>query len=118
MTAFYKIMTDKAWRDFQLLNIYGGSDVDKADGYIHFSTSDQLLETLEKHYAGQNGLVVLEIDGQALDAAHLKWEPARGGALFPHLYADLPLAAVRQAVTVALLDDGRFAVPDDFLTHA
>lgn len=118
MTAIYKIMSAKAWRDFQLLGVFEGSDVDKADGYIHFSTMDQLAETLEKHYAGQQGLVVLEVDDASLNADALKWEPARNGALFPHLYETLSLTAVRQALSVALLDDGRFALPEDLFTHA
>ncbi|MEM7568492.1 MAG: DUF952 domain-containing protein [Pseudomonadota bacterium] len=118
MTVIYKIVSAKAWRDFQLLGVFSGSEVDVADGYIHFSTQEQLLGTLDKHYAGQTDLVILAIADQSLDPAQLKWEPARGGALFPHLYGDLKLADVLQAVPVPLLEDGRFALPPDLAAHA
>ena len=64
------------------------------DGFIHFSTAEQLAETAAKHFAGQTDLVLVAVDGDTLGAL-LKWEPSRGGALFPHLYAALPITAVR-----------------------
>ena len=115
--SIYKIMTSKDWRDFQLTSVYAGSAVDLADGYIHFSTAEQLEETLIKHYAGQGDLVVLEVDAVSLDQAQLKWEPASGGPLIPHLYEPLRLDAVCQAVSVPLLEDGRFGLPADMLSH-
>lgn len=66
-----------------------GAPVDLADGFIHFSTAEQLPETLARHFAGQAPLILLAYDAVQLGAA-LKWEPSRGGALFPHLYAPLP----------------------------
>ena len=90
---------------------YDGSPHDAADGFIHFSTAAQLAGTLAKHYAGQDGLVLLTVDAAALDAAALRWEPARGGALFPHLYAPLPAAAVVAEHPLPLGPDGRHVLP-------
>lgn len=72
---------------------FDGAPVDVADGYIHLSTFDQLTETVDKHFAGQDGLHVAEVDLDALGEA-VKWEPSRGGQLFPHLYGPLPLDVV------------------------
>jgi uncharacterized protein (DUF952 family) len=91
-TAF-KILTGPQWDSFQQEGCFLGAPVDVADGYIHMSTADQLEETLAKHFAGQQGLVVAEIDLSGFGDA-LKWEVSRGGALFPHLYAPLPLDAI------------------------
>jgi uncharacterized protein (DUF952 family) len=92
VTAF-KIFTSDQWAQFQADGVFKGAPVDLADGYIHMSTAEQLEETLNKHFAGQTGLVVAEIDLTPLGPA-LKWEPSRGGALFPHLYADLTMGSV------------------------
>lgn len=91
-TAF-KVLTADQWAVLERDGQFTGAPVDLADGYIHMSTADQLDETLAKHFAGQSGLVIAEIDLGGFGDA-LKWEPSRGGALFPHLYAPLPLAAV------------------------
>jgi uncharacterized protein (DUF952 family) len=92
LTAF-KIFTGDQWARFQADGVFKGAPVDLADGYIHMSTAEQLEETLNKHFAGQTGLVVAEIDLTQLGPA-LKWEPSRGGALFPHLYANLTMDSV------------------------
>lgn len=92
-TAVYKILSADQWAQFQATDVFTGAPVDLADGYIHMSTADQLAETLAKHFAGQNGLVIATIDLTKLTDA-LKWEISRGGALFPHCYGALPLAAV------------------------
>lgn len=91
-TAF-KVLTADQWAVLERDGQFTGAPVDLADGYIHMSTADQLDETLARHFAGQTGLVVAEIDLGGFGDA-LKWEASRGGALFPHLYAPLPLAAV------------------------
>ncbi len=93
MTFAYKILTADQWSKFQSEGIFTGAPVDLADGYIHMSTADQLDETLAKHFAGQSGLVIATIDLAVLGDA-LKWEISRGGALFPHYYGVLPMAAV------------------------
>ena len=92
-TRAFKIFTADQWQQFEADGSFAGAPVDLADGYIHMSTADQLNGTLEKHFAGQEGLVIAEIDLSAFGDA-LRWEASRGGALFPHLYAELPLASV------------------------
>jgi beta-hydroxylase len=91
-TAF-KIFTADQWAQFVSNGVFHGAPVDVADGYIHLSAADQLQGTLDKHFAGQVGLVIAEIDLNTLGNA-VKWEVSRGGALFPHLYGVLPMAAV------------------------
>jgi uncharacterized protein (DUF952 family) len=91
-TAF-KIFTADEWAQFQADGQFLGAPVDLADGYIHMSTADQVDETLSKHFAGQVGLVIAEINLTALGDA-VKWETSRGGALFPHLYGVLGMDAV------------------------
>jgi uncharacterized protein (DUF952 family) len=91
-TAF-KILTAEQWAQFEEAGVFLGAPVDLVDGYIHLSTADQLEETLSKHFVGQTGLVVAEVDLADFGDA-LKWEVSRGGALFPHLYCPLPMSAV------------------------
>ena len=89
----YKILTAEQWALFQADGVFLGAPVDLADGYIHLSTSDQVQGTLNKHFGGASGLVIAEVDLAALGDT-VKWEVSRGGALFPHIYAPLPIAAV------------------------
>jgi uncharacterized protein (DUF952 family) len=91
-TAF-KIFTADQWAQFTRDGVFHGAPVDLADGYIHLSAADQVQGTLDKHFAGQSGLVIAEIDLDALTDT-LKWEVSRGGALFPHVYGVLNMAAV------------------------
>ena len=91
-TAF-KIFTAGQWDQFKADGVFHGAPIDIADGYIHMSTADQCSETLTKHFAGQAGLVIAEIDLSDFGEA-LKWEVSRGGELFPHLYAVLSIDAV------------------------
>ena len=95
MTTIYKICTAAEWREAERAGAYRGSTADRRDGFIHFSTAEQAAETAAKWFAGQHDLVLIAVDAAAL-GDKLKWEPSRGGALFPHLYGDLPLAAVRR----------------------
>ncbi|MFT4013180.1 MAG: DUF952 domain-containing protein [Paracoccus sp. (in: a-proteobacteria)] len=83
----YKIFRAEEFRAFQDQGRSQGAPIDLADGYIHLSTADQVRGTLTKHFAGENGLHLLAVDIDALDK--VKWEPSRGGALFPHLYREL-----------------------------
>lgn len=94
MATIYKICERASWRAAEALGHFYGSAVDARDGFLHFSTAAQLGETLGKHFAGQLALVLVAVDAEAL-GPQLKWERSRGGALFPHLYAPLPLHAVR-----------------------
>lgn len=91
-TAF-KVLTQQQWADFERERVFRGSPVDIADGYIHLSTGEQLESTIAKHFAGQTPLMIAEVDLILLGDA-IRWEEARGGALFPHLYAELPIHAV------------------------
>jgi uncharacterized protein (DUF952 family) len=91
----YKILTADQWAQFKRDGVFTGAPVDRADGYIHMSTAEQLEETLSKHFAGQSDLVIATIDLAVLGDA-LKWEVSRDGALFPHHYGALPMAAVVQ----------------------
>lgn len=89
----YKIAAGALWREAQVSGRFDGAPVDLADGYIHLSTASQVRETASKHFAGQTDLVLVGVDPDKLGAA-LKWEPSRGGQLFPHLYGPLDLGAV------------------------
>jgi uncharacterized protein (DUF952 family) len=94
VTIIYKIMSETLWRLAETSGVFHGAPVDATDGYIHFSTAEQVEATAAKHFAGARDLVLVAVEAEALDAP-LKWEPARAGALFPHLYGPLPLTAVR-----------------------
>lgn len=105
MSRIYKILSRAEWEAARAAGRFAGSAVDRADGYIHFSTAAQAQETARRHFAGQPDLVVLEIESADLGAA-LRWEPSRGGDLFPHLYGPLDPAAVRGVVEAPLDGDG------------
>ena len=111
MTTIYKICEREAWRAAEAAGAFRGSDVDQRDGFIHFSTAAQVAETAAKHFAGHCDLVLVAVDGDALGPA-LKWERSRGNDLFPHLYAPLPLSAVRWARPLPDEIDGRRALPE------
>jgi uncharacterized protein (DUF952 family) len=96
VAIIYKICDQALWREAQRQGEFRGAGVDARDGYIHFSTAAQLAETAAKHFAGVADLILIAVDTEALDG-RLKWEVSRGGELFPHLYAPLPLVAVRWA---------------------
>ena len=95
MTIF-KVCSKTVWEEIRHLTSWAGSPHDLRDGFIHFSTASQLEGTIQKHYAGQTDLMLLAIDGNTLGEA-LKWEPSRGGELFPHLYGAMPIASVVSA---------------------
>ncbi|RLL65018.1 DUF952 domain-containing protein [Paenirhodobacter hankyongi] len=89
----YKIFRRPEWDAFRAAGETAGAPVDLADGFIHFSTSAQVVETAAKHFATESDLVLVAVAAEPLGTA-LKWEPSRGGALFPHLYRPLTLADV------------------------
>jgi len=103
--SIYKILRASEWRNAQAQGAVTGSADDLRDGFIHLSTRRQVAGTLERHFAGETGLVVLEVATNRL-GDDLKWEPSRDGALFPHLYAALPLDAVVGILSIPLPDDG------------
>lgn len=92
--TIYKICPASLWRAAEATGVFHGAPVDLKDGFIHFSTAAQLAETAAKHFAGQSDLLLVEVDAETLKDS-LRWEPARAGSLFPHLYGPLPLSAVR-----------------------
>ena len=110
MTPIYKICTAAEWREAEGAGAYGGSAVDRRDGFIHFSTAEQAAETAAKWFAGQSGLVLVAVDSGAL-GDRLKWEPSRGGALFPHLYGPLDVKAVLRVDPLPLDASGRHVFP-------
>lgn len=101
----YKIVPVRLWEQAKARGVFEGAAVDLTDGYIHFSTESQVRETAAKHFAGQDDLLLLAIDSETL-GARLRYEPSRGGALFPHLYGPLPLAAVLWEKPLRLTSDG------------
>jgi uncharacterized protein (DUF952 family) len=92
--TIYKICDTALWRAAEQAGVFTGAPIDHADGYIHFSTAEQVAETAARHFAGRTDLLLIAVDAAALGSA-LRHEPSRGGALFPHLYGTLPLSAVR-----------------------
>lgn len=111
MTTIYKICEQTSWRLAEQAGTYRGSAADARDGFIHFSTAAQLAGTLAKHFSGQRELLLVAVDVEALGAA-LKWEPSRGGDLFPHLYAALPLSAVCWTTPVPDEISGQRVLPE------
>lgn len=111
MRRIYKICPAPAWREAERAGVYGGSADDLRDGYIHFSTAEQLPGTLDKHYRGQSGLFLIAVDADALDDA-LRWEPSRGGELFPHLYGEFDLGAVTEVFELRMHADGSHEIPE------
>lgn len=106
---FHMCRTDE-WVSARAGGTYPGSSQDRADGFIHFSTAAQLAESAARHRTGQAGLVLLTVDAALLGAA-LKWEPSRGGQLFPHLYGPLPVTAVLRVDDLPLGPDGLHLIP-------
>lgn len=108
MTLIYKICDGAMWREAEQTGVFSGAEIDIQDGYIHFSTAAQVTETARKHFHGRDDLVLVAIDSDALE---IKWEPSRGGDLFPHLYADLPVDAA-VSVTAMHCDADGLPVPE------
>jgi uncharacterized protein (DUF952 family) len=109
--TIYKITPQALWRRAEVAGQFTGTPVDEADGFIHFSTATQVRETASKHFSGQSDLMLVAIDEAALGAA-LRYEPSRGGDLFPHLYAPLLLSAVLWVKPLPANEDGSHAFPE------
>ena len=106
----YKILLPGEWAALLRDGSFAGAPVDLADGFIHMSTATQLDETLRKHFAGIDELYIAAIDLTALSPL-VRWEPSRGGALFPHLYGKLPLGAVAAHGPLVRHEDGSARLP-------
>ena len=110
MSTIYKILPAAMWADAQAEGVFTGAPVDTADGFIHFSTATQVQETAEKHFKGQENLILLAVDAEKLGPA-LKWEPSRGGALFPHLYDKLRISVIKWSRELAMGAGGLHVFP-------
>lgn len=110
----YKVLSRELWSAAEAAGQFEGAGIDLTDGYIHFSTAEQLVETVTKHFAGQMDLVLVAVDADALSDESLKWEPSRGGALFPHLYEPLPVSVVSRVDDLPLGSDGKHQFPAGF----
>ena len=105
----YKVCDSALWEDAKQAGKFIGAEIDLQDGYIHFSTASQLLDTLARHFSGRDGLVLLKIETSQLD---IVWETARNGDLFPHLYAHLPLDSVVAEYHLGVSADGDHILPE------
>jgi uncharacterized protein (DUF952 family) len=110
MAIIFKICRTAEWAEAVRDSVFRGSAVDLRDGYIHFSTAAQVAETAARHFAGQDNLVLVAVDAAAL-GDRLKWEPSRGGALFPHLYGELPARAALWVTPLPLDNAGLHVFP-------
>ena len=106
----FKLIDRPAWRAAEAAGTFAGSAVDARDGFIHFTTAAQVRETAARHFVGHRDLLLVAVATAALGDA-LRWEPSRGGDLFPHLYGPLPLSAVRGVSEVGLGGDGQHLFP-------
>ena len=110
MALIYKICPRALWREAETAGRFTGAPIDHQDGFIHFSTAAQAAETAARHFAGQDDLLLIAVDADALGDA-LRYEPSRGGDLFPHLYGPLALDAVISVDALPLGGDGRHVFP-------
>jgi uncharacterized protein (DUF952 family) len=111
LRTIFKLCRASEWAEAERAGTFLGSPVDLRDGYIHFSTAEQVADTAARHFAGVDGLTLLAVDADTLGSA-LRWEPSRGGALFPHLYGPLPVASVLWMRALPLDASGRHVFPD------
>jgi uncharacterized protein (DUF952 family) len=111
MTLIYKICPAALWAEAERAGVFTGMPIDTKDGYIHFSTGAQTPETAAIHFKGQDGLLLIAVEGDRF-GDKLKWEVSRGGALFPHLYATLPVSAALWVKPMPLGPDGKHRIPD------
>ena len=107
----YKVVSAEVWRRAEAEGLFRGAGIDLQDGFIHLSSPDQVVETVEKHFAGQENLLLVTIDGDKLGQA-LRWEPSRGGDLFPHVYGEIRFDAVVQVDLLPTGDDGKHIFPE------
>lgn len=108
----YKIFRAEEFAAFEASGETRGAPIDLSDGFIHFSTAAQAAETAAKHFAGEEDLVLLALEGDTLGDA-LKWEPSRGGQLFPHLYRPMTRADVVWVQPLPLGANGLHRFPED-----
>ena len=111
MRRIYKISPASAWREAERQGVYRGSADDLRDGFVHFSAAAQVAETAKRHFSGQTGLFLIEVDADVL-GDRLRWEPSRNDEMFPHLYGELDLGAVTAVRELRLRSDGTHEIPE------
>ena len=110
MRILYKIVSAAEWRSATAKGVFEGSAVDLKDGFIHLSSGSQVRETAARHFAGQDGLLLVAFAEDVLE--NLKWEPSRGGDLFPHVYGHIA-TRLAASVTPLPIENGRHRFPED-----
>jgi uncharacterized protein (DUF952 family) len=111
MPTIYKICPAPLWRAAEAAGVFGGAEIDFRDGFIHFSTAGQVAETAALYFVGLDDLLLVAVEGDKLGRL-LRYEPSRGGALFPHLYGPLDLGAVLWVKPLRLSREGHHIFPD------
>lgn len=111
MPTLYKITDRNEWAAATDAGVYDGAPVDRADGFIHFSTASQVAETASKHFAGRDDLLLVALVPE-LFGERLRWEPSRGGSLFPHLYGTFAPVAATWVRELPLGPDGVHVFPE------
>ena len=112
MGKVFKICEEDDWESTKNEGFFLGSETDQSDGFIHFSTSEQLEETLKKYFKSKSPLYLLEVK---TDNVELVWEISRNNQLFPHLYGPLPLNMVSQVYRISADDEGKHIIPKQVL---
>ena len=107
----FKVVPRELWEQAEAAGTFTGSPIDVEDGFIHLSSASQVRETVAKHFAGQDDLLIVSIRESAIK--DLRWEPSRGGALFPHIYGPLTLESVQRVDALQLAEDGAHQFPED-----
>jgi uncharacterized protein (DUF952 family) len=108
----YKVLRRGEWTMAQETGVFTGSPADTRDGFIHLSAAHQVRGVCERHFGGEDGLVLLTLEADRLGPA-LKWEASHKGEAYPHLYGTLPLALVRSVAEIRRGDDGRLTFPPE-----
>ncbi|MEZ5792354.1 MAG: DUF952 domain-containing protein [Nitratireductor sp.] len=109
-SIIFKIVTREEWSEAETAGVFAGAPIDIADGFIHFSTSAQVRETAAKHFGGRDNLLLVHVDASQLGDA-LRYEASRGGQLFPHLYAPMPLKSAIRVEPLPLDGEGNHVFP-------
>ena len=110
VNLIYKICPASIWKKATTRGNFEGWGIDLIDGYIHFSTAEQVAQTAARHFVGQRDLVLVTVDATHLS---ITWEPARDGALFPHLYATLPMTAIIRVIPIPVDHNQQHAFPGE-----
>ena len=114
MGKVFKVCEEDDWESTKKEELFFGSQADRRDGFIHFSTSEQLEETLEKYFKSKSPLYLLEVKTENVE---LVWEISRNNQLFPHLYRPLPLNMVSQVYRIFIDDEGKHIIPEQVLNN-